>query len=189
MGDLLAYGFANQSVIAPLTGLPIAFNALLAPKLAGEVLQWKDKIGGALVFGGVVMVALATMGPTRTFTVPQLQAFFERPSFVLYGILSAVLITSLFFFAWSLSPARGRKSNDTPRRRALNRFAFGAAGGCVGGQQFLVKNMVTCIGKFHVDAPEKNPWTTNAFPYFMPVKILQTTFFRLKALQSSFVHR
>ena len=206
-GDLAAYKFAKQSVIAPLSGLPIVFNALLAPKLAGETLRFEDKVGSSWVFSGLVMVAVASMGSTPEYSIAELRDFFARGSFTVYACVMGVAVALLLYVSFAREPTKKEGDIRAAVRRspsdmeeaaaaagqqpdacdadaqqqqqqqqqqnmelALNRFAFGAVAGIVGGQQYLMKNLSRCLGL--MDA-HPNPWTDaespggGGFPWLM----------------------
>ena len=54
-GDLVAFGFAAQSLLAPLGGSTIVFNALMAPCFVGEVVSVTDIFATGVILVGCTL--------------------------------------------------------------------------------------------------------------------------------------
>jgi len=54
-----ALQLANASVVAPIDKLSVAFAILLAVIVLGEPLTWQLAVGGALIIGGALVIAIA----------------------------------------------------------------------------------------------------------------------------------
>lgn len=98
LGDLAAFGFAAQSLLAPLGGSTIVFNALMSPCFLNEKLYQTDIYATAIIlFGCTLTVAFGDQSEQK-FTVEELFGYYMRPDVIVYFICSGAIIVSLIAF-------------------------------------------------------------------------------------------
>ena len=102
----LALMFAPLAALAPLVGLAVVFNALLArsglvPGIR-ETMDYTEWLATALIFGGVTLVAISGPGPldddgedvSASDAIAALPGAFRQPAFIAYASCSAAIIST-----------------------------------------------------------------------------------------------
>uniref|UniRef100_A0A7S3VXX1 EamA domain-containing protein n=2 Tax=Emiliania huxleyi TaxID=2903 RepID=A0A7S3VXX1_EMIHU len=159
--DISAYAFAAQSVIAPMAGMVVVWNVVLAPFTLGEVLTPSRKRGTLLVVLGTACSGFFGNHLVHERTVDEYLALFARPLAQLYYVcFAAVSAVCLYYLRRGSHFWRG--------------FAAGALGGLLAGNMMTTKasvEMVKCVALHWGDAEasaaggcEQNPFLT-PYPY------------------------
>ena len=106
--DIVALGFAPQTVLAPFNGLTLVWNTLLAPVVLGESLS-RSRVGSCVVItAGMVLNGVASASreeheapatpepeePTEVYTIAQLEAVLYRDVVLLYMLCLAAWIAA-----------------------------------------------------------------------------------------------
>ena len=122
--DFIAFGFAAQSLIAPLGATTLLCNAILAPLIVGEKVAKSDWVASvvittgcvvALVFGGnnASADAISRNGAciadhsTKTYTFDELMDFDSHPGVIIFILFSLFMVVLLFFIAFRIEmPAK-----------------------------------------------------------------------------------
>jgi uncharacterized membrane protein len=88
LGNLLAYGLAPASVVAPLGTVSVVANAILAVKFLGEPCRVRDWIALVGVAGGIVLIVLAVPEAEEQLSVHHLLSdhFYYSPRSYLYCV-------------------------------------------------------------------------------------------------------
>lgn len=73
-----AYAFAPQSILAPISGLDIVWNTLLAPCTLGEKLTGKRLIACLLITAGTVLIAVFGSHSEAEYTAAYLEEVLLR---------------------------------------------------------------------------------------------------------------
>mmetsp|Transcript_5850 Transcript_5850/g.17319 ORF Transcript_5850/g.17319 Transcript_5850/m.17319 type:complete len:296 (-) Transcript_5850:357-1244(-) len=135
MFDISAYAFAAQSVIAPMAGMVVVWNVLLAPFTLGEVLTPSRKRGALLIVMGTACSGFFGNHLVHNRSVDQYLELFVRPLALLYyfvfGIISVVCI---YYLAFGTHFWKG--------------FSAGAWGGLLAGNMMTTKasvEMIKCV--------------------------------------------
>ena len=131
--DVASYGFAPQSLLAPMATLTLVFNTLLAPKFLGEQLSNRD-IGatGVIVAGTVVVIAFSPHA-TPEYTVDDLRELYFRLIVLVYG---CAIVSVLAFF----HSVTQKFDQDPPLDGIWAKIfplSFPAFAGIIGGQSVL----------------------------------------------------
>lgn len=126
--DGLAYSFAPQSILAPLLGLDIIWNCVLAPFTLKETLTRGRLIGCLILTGGMVGTALTGPQTNSDHSLEALEHLLFQPRAYAYYALETALI-----FAGAVC-IRLR-----PAGNHLRGFALGILGGVIGGNLFFLK--------------------------------------------------
>jgi len=82
-GTVLAYDIAPMALISPLSGITVAMNMAIAPRMLGERLQkWPDVSASAAILLGTLLTTAAGPHQTQDFSPSELEALFCKPAFV-----------------------------------------------------------------------------------------------------------
>lgn len=94
LGNLLAYGLAPASVVAPVGTVSVVANALLAVKFLGEPCRVRDWVALVGVMGGIILIVLAVPEAEEKLTVHHLlsEHFYYSPRSYLYLVSLVPLI-------------------------------------------------------------------------------------------------
>lgn len=108
VGNMLAYGFAPASVVAPVGSVGVFFNEIIAVLFLKEPFRRRDAFGLAGVIAGVVLIILGVPeGKTPLNAAILLSHFYSNP--LAYGYL--ILLTCMvLFFIFYLEPRYAQRS-------------------------------------------------------------------------------
>mmetsp|Transcript_22302 Transcript_22302/g.47471 ORF Transcript_22302/g.47471 Transcript_22302/m.47471 type:complete len:450 (+) Transcript_22302:179-1528(+) len=132
--DMAAYSFAAQSLIAPIGGLDVVWNALLAPYILKEKLSRRRAGGCALIVLGTVMAGCFGNHHDQEYTLESIEDTFLN---------IRVMIYFLVFFAWFLLNRFVFMRN--PPGSAIRGVSLGCTGGTIAGNMFCVKAAIELI--------------------------------------------
>mmetsp|Transcript_9011 Transcript_9011/g.16633 ORF Transcript_9011/g.16633 Transcript_9011/m.16633 type:complete len:350 (-) Transcript_9011:1928-2977(-) len=90
--DMVSFGFAPQSLLAPLGAVTLIANLCLAPVLHQEKLAQVDIAATVLVCVGIAITLLSSSGDTPELTYFELQRLAKRPVFMVFltGYITAI---------------------------------------------------------------------------------------------------
>jgi len=103
--DFVAFGFAAQSLIAPLGATTLLCNALLAPLILGETVVKQDWISSAVIMIGCIIAIAFGDHSTKTYTFDELLALDEHPGVLVFISISTVLTALMFLVALRIEMA------------------------------------------------------------------------------------
>ena len=136
VADLLALGFAAQSIVAPLGSLTLVSNVLLAPLFLGEQLDRRDLLATfAIVFGSAISVIFAAHEEIA-YSVSDLFAFYLLPRFFVYAVL-VVLLCFVFLYYIGIIEQNMGDSVKYASQRSYHRLLYSALSGVIGAQSVL----------------------------------------------------
>jgi uncharacterized membrane protein len=139
--DIAAYSFAAVSIIAPMAGMVVVWNILLAPCTLGEQLTFSRKLGALLICIGTLCVGLFGNHNEVERTVEEYLTLFAEPAACAY--YAAFVLWSIgCFVVWQ----RG-----TP---VVSGFCVGAYAGSLAGNMFTTKavvEMFVCVMSSNTD--------------------------------------
>jgi hypothetical protein len=143
--DMVSFGFAPQSLLAPLSAFTLICNLALAPVLQGERLSQTDLVATAMVCGGIAVTLSSAPGGSPAYSVRDLWALARRSNFV--GFLAAYVSVgaALAGRARALErAAREPSKGHTPARASLADMAvLPMLSGMLGGLTVLSAKLVT----------------------------------------------
>lgn len=96
-GNFLAYGFAPASIVSPLGVVALISNCLIAPLMLKERFRRRDLYGVLVAIAGAVTVVLSARTSEEKFGPGELWATIKRWEFLLYVIITLVLIVALMY--------------------------------------------------------------------------------------------
>ena len=141
--DVSAYSFAAQSIIAPMAGMVVVWNIIIAPCTLGEVLTRTRKIGALLIIVGTAFVGLSGNHEDTKRSVDEYIALFGRFDALAYYF---------FFCIWSCVCGYYWRYGSP----FVSGFCVGALGGSLAGNMFTTKavvEMLKCVGTGDQDDP------------------------------------
>jgi len=100
--DLVAFGFAAQSLLAPLGGSTIVFNALLSPCFLKEKLFRTDIYATVIILLGCTLTVAFGDHGSQEFSVDELISYFGRWDVILYFFVVTILALLVSFYIWHL---------------------------------------------------------------------------------------
>lgn len=146
---VLAMNYASPSILAPFSGLTLVWIVLFSSTLINEPPTTQQVFASGLVILGEIFVA--TFGDHKNdddVTLEQLRDSYRNPWFI--SFLVGLVFWMLLLLYWM---KRGSS--------VLKRFAWGAAGGSITGQQNFLKDSLTILKASH-----------GSFPWYLPVMAL-----------------
>nr|XP_019043715.1 hypothetical protein I302_08296 [Kwoniella bestiolae CBS 10118]OCF22645.1 hypothetical protein I302_08296 [Kwoniella bestiolae CBS 10118] len=98
-GNFLSYGFAPASVVAPLGTVALIANCIFAPLILRERFHKRELFGMALAIIGAITVVWSSNGSNPRLNPSQLIAALKRLPFIIYTILTILLLISLIILS------------------------------------------------------------------------------------------
>lgn len=137
MFDVSAYAFAPQGLVAPLNGLDVVWNTLMAPFTLGESITWKHILGTGLVAGGACLTSI--FGPKEEVT-ETLDVLEKRLTSLRTGIYAACFFL-LMMLIFSILTLR----NDTRKGDKVRGFLLAMTAGCIAGNMIFVSSVMSLL--------------------------------------------
>ena len=135
--DVLSYGLAPQSLLAPLASLTMVFNAIVAPRFLGEPISKDDYYGTFIIVAGVTLTITGSEKETPTYDMAAIRALYARTIVPIYLITIGVVLLSLYLWAKQLGPegetAEHLAQIRSPMKRKLLAASYPIQGGIWGG--------------------------------------------------------
>jgi hypothetical protein len=122
--DAAAYAFAAQSVIAPLNGVQISLNILLAPCILNEKVTRMHVMATLLVAGGASLTAFFGPHSSDPASIEEL----KDKLFSWVAICYVIFFSIVFLLCMAVIQSRPKGSGDRLRGIALGISAGGVAG-------------------------------------------------------------
>lgn len=126
--DFVAFGFAAQSLIAPLGSVTLLCNVVLSPLLLGEKVAMTDWISAAIIAAGCTLAISFGDHETKTYKFDELMDLYDNEAVQAY--LPVVGALTAFFFAANymlekpaviLAEEHRRQSPPAPEGVSVNR--------------------------------------------------------------------
>jgi len=132
--DMAAYSFAAQSLIAPIGGLDVVWNAALAPYILKETLTRSRLYACVLIFGGTLCSGVFGSHKETQYDVKLLEKLLLDWRVVMYLVL--VFVWVVFNITVPM-----RK----PKGSIVRGISLGVTAGTIAGNMFCVKGSVELI--------------------------------------------
>ena len=138
--DAMSYGYAPQSMLAPIGAVTLVVNLLLAPVLHGEAIKASDLFFTTVIVVGVI---ICIMGGTRgesgdTYTPSELYKLSENPTFRQLVVMVLGIVVVLATHLWK-SEREGRSD------KLSTGFVYPVIAGILGGSTVLTAKILTTI--------------------------------------------
>jgi len=112
IADLVSFGFADMSLLAPLGAMTLVVNLFIAPCFNGENLTRRDVFYTSVILGGTILSISFGNKSSTNFTLEQLIALYGRTPFICYIIFFAFYMAAAFVYLRNL---RRRRIAGQPR--------------------------------------------------------------------------
>jgi magnesium transporter len=170
--DFVWIGLAPQSLLAPLGGLSLGFNILLAPIFhKKEKVTRKIVIATAWIYVGTIVTVLFAVDSAPTYSLKNLVEFIINPSFILYAL-------GCFAFQGSLAYHGMRQNNS------FQTVHYCGLAGCFGGQTILFAKSASELVKTALITGDYQDWTTSPLPYLFVLGMIGTVLTQLNFLNT-----
>lgn len=141
--DMLSYAFAPQSLIAPLGGLDVVWNTMVAPCTLGEKLTPLVIFGAFLIAAGATATSFFGNHDDKDYDIDVLQDTFMRPAVAFYfGGLCIWLLFNITVLQVRSAAPKGQPWATGDRLRGLS---LGITAGSLAGNMFCVKGFVELV--------------------------------------------
>ncbi|KAF1828097.1 hypothetical protein BDW02DRAFT_603764 [Decorospora gaudefroyi] len=144
-------------VLSTLQASGLVFNSICASVILHEPFTRYSFIGTMLVAGGALLIALFGAISEPSHNLDQLLALLARKHFLVWMILTALVVVLLLLATWLLKHMYAR---NTPRLRLVRGMLFGCVSGILSAHSLLIaKSAVELLVRTIVDRHnEFNRW-------------------------------
>jgi uncharacterized membrane protein len=152
--DAAAFAFAPQSIVAPLNGLDVCWNTLLAPFTLGETLRKPHVIGTALVATGAGLTAVFGPHGTDIQSVEDVSSKLFRTQTICYLVAWIVFLGGCY----RLNQSRPQGVGDK-----LRGITLGVGAGAVAGNMYFCTCTVGLL-RLGIGKGDWSAWTNISMP-------------------------
>lgn len=150
--DSLAYGFAPQSLLAPVTTSTMVFNTLVAPIILGETLTLSDISGTGIIIGGMILTVLCAEKETPTYDMHDIRELYQRYVMIIYVVILLGLVIFFTYMAHTLGEAKDTQENilkhwKNETMQFLCTLCYPILGGLWGGHTILSAKIIVELMK------------------------------------------
>jgi hypothetical protein len=146
--DLVTFGLAPQSLLAPMAALTLVYNTLLAPVFLKESLAREDLIGTGFIAAGIILVVWFAEKETPEYTITEIRALYQTWNATMYFIIVGSFLGVTYFLTRAISKnTKQVLQNMDPLRRKLYPFTYPILAGSFGGQSVLFAKAVVELVK------------------------------------------
>lgn len=132
--DSMALGLAPLSNIAPLSGITILLNSLLASFFLGETIRVVEIVATVVIFAGATLTCIYGAHEEPPHSVDQLYDLFGQESFIYYFV---VLVTLVAVALLSIKAVSGHA-----REQSLSPFLYAVVAAGLGGLEIILLKSV-----------------------------------------------
>lgn len=141
--DMMSYMFAPQSLIAPLGGLDVVWNTLIAPCTLGEKLNKTVVFGVCLIAGGATGTSFFGNHEDKEYNLELVEKIFIRKTVLFYLVcLSLWLLFHILVLQPRSSAPKGEPWAPGDPIRGLS---LGLTAGSIAGNMFCVKAFIELV--------------------------------------------
>ncbi|KAK3671512.1 hypothetical protein LTR78_008611 [Recurvomyces mirabilis] len=139
-------------LLSTLQASGLVFNSILASLLLKEQFTIRTGYGTLLVAGGAVLISLFSALPEPSHNLDQLIALLGYQSFLLWFILSLVLVLVLLAMDFTMRRLLSQSKRDSPRLLLVRGMGYGAISGILSAHGLLLaKSAVELIVRSFAD--------------------------------------
>lgn len=179
--DMLSYMFAPQSLIAPLGGLDVVWNTLIAPCTLGEKLTPTVCFGAFLIAAGATCTSLFGNQDDKDYNLELVEKTFVRLSVLIYLL---VLICWLAFNILFLQPrSKNPKGEPWETGDPIRGLSLGLTAGSIAGNMFCVKGFIELV-QASIRDQDSSVWA-HWLPYVLLVGAIAFAVTNLKFLTTA----
>ncbi|TYZ66737.1 hypothetical protein PybrP1_005649 [[Pythium] brassicae (nom. inval.)] len=143
--DFVALGFMPQSLATPVGGSTMVANVAFASLFLKEKFGRRDAMGTGLVLAGICVVAAFAEKESASYTVDELVALYQEPSFIVYCVLAALASLGVFVLVKRIEKLQHTFGTSSPKYKRFARVhpvCYPALSGIFGAQSILFAKSV-----------------------------------------------
>ena len=165
--DFVWIGLAPQSLLAPLGGLSLGFNLVLAPIFhKNEHVTRNIVTATGLIYIGTLVTVLFATDATPTYNLSKLVELGSQPPFLVYAILCVTFQVGLAY--------HGRKQQQQKKHGGFSMIHYCGLAGCFGGETILFAKSTSELVKAAWISGNYQDWMSSPIPYLLVVGMLGT---------------
>lgn len=163
--EVLSYSLAPAALLAPLNGVGVVWNILLAPVTLGEEWSRLKVVGTAMVALGSLSAPILGPGVMPPETLKEMELQFVSLRFVLYALAFVVCFVLGFVVLQMIRdlPGSDRRGGSC---NVLRGVLLGAGGGIMSGQTYFMSAAATLVTSC-IQSQDWSPWM-----YWLPCVIV-----------------
>jgi len=124
--DFVAFGFAAQSLIAPLGSVTLLCNVILSPIMLGETVAMSDWVASVVIAAGCTVAIAFGDHETKTYTYDYLMDLYSEVGVIVYLPTVALTVIGLFVGAYVIEkPAFEAAEKERSNRISLDTVQIG----------------------------------------------------------------
>jgi len=163
VGDMVALGFAAQSLVTPVGGATMVANVFFAYFWLGETLSIRDIVATLMIIGGILIITIFGNKEDACYTVQELMHMYHSDDVMVYASGFIVAMAIVFMITARAERKRLKYGPSSPRYlklwQKIHRFGYPCLSGMVGAQDVLFAKSVAELIKSSVKG-------TNQFIYY-----------------------
>jgi len=136
VADLVSFGFADMSLLAPLGAMTLVVNLFFAPCFLKEGLTKRDIICTLIILAGTVLAVAFGSKSEKTYTLSTLVKLYQAPLFIVYACLFVLLCSGIFWWYRGLKRRR-KRCQEHPLDGRIEKFVFPFLAGSFGAHSVL----------------------------------------------------
>ena len=178
VGDLLSFGFAPMSLLAPLGAMTLVLNMIIAPCFLSETLTKRDVVYTLVIFAGTLLCVLFGSKEEKSYTIDELLALYSNVPFIVFAIVFCLLMIIVYFLLKQIS-LREHNKLETIWDVRFQSFAYPCMGGTFGAMSVLFAKSCTEIAKMTIAGDNQ---FAHFFAYVEIIGLLVCVFLQMKLL-------
>jgi phosphatidylserine synthase len=177
IADLISFGFAPMSLLAPIGAMTLVVNMLVAPCFK-EKLTTRDIVFTIIIVMGTIICISFGSKEEHTYSIDTLIDLYQHAPFVVFSILLAVTMALLFFLI-NQSSQREAKFLHTQWDLKFQAVAYPAVAGTVAALSVLFAKSSAELVK---ETIKGNNQFNNFFAYILVAMLALCLFLQMKWL-------
>lgn len=140
--DLLSFGFASLSLLAPLGAMTLVVNVLMAPLILKERLTKLDLVATAVIVAGTVLSVAFGSKESVEHDIHELMLLYIQPPFLIYICLLIGFVSWIYHTLKEIR-LRMKANRSTPKDKVMEGVLYPALAGTFGALSVLFAKSVT----------------------------------------------
>ena len=136
--DVISFGYASQTLLAPLGVVTLVVNLILAPVMHGEAVAFADGASTLIIVLGVVLCVTSGNSDEQSYSLDDLRHLASSPSFHMLVVVTGALFAVLGAHVW-LGEANGREA------QLSTGIAYPICAGMLAGSAVLGVKILTVV--------------------------------------------
>eukprot|EP00823_Brevimastigomonas_motovehiculus_P006273 TRINITY_DN513_c0_g1_i1.p1 TRINITY_DN513_c0_g1~~TRINITY_DN513_c0_g1_i1.p1 ORF type:complete len:1038 (+),score=406.69 TRINITY_DN513_c0_g1_i1:116-3229(+) len=176
--DLVSFGFADMSLLAPLGAMTLVVNMVVAPCFLNEKLTRRDIVNTIVILAGTILSITFGNKSSTSYTLTELIDFYSNPPFIVYMICIGAIYV-LNYVTLKVMGKREAAGIARPLDLRYQAFAYPALAGSMGAHSVLCAKSAAEVIK---QTSRGENQFVHAASYFMIGGLALSLFFQMKLL-------